>query len=133
MEPETGVEPEQQALEQYQDLHYSSGEEDEQSADDEQQIVVVKRGITRLHKFRNENGKGVKISLQIDEMGRISGPNATKFASFIGDLVRERVGLKSLSWKEVTLPVRENLWTEITVCRKHFHMHLLTLCTIFNI
>lgn len=112
----------------YEDMAYQSEEEVEGEAEDGNDIVqtnVVKRGITRLHKFRNEHGKGVKIALTIDDMGRISGSNRIVFASFLGDLVRERIGLKVISWKKVELPARDDLWSEITV--RNF------LNTLFNV
>lgn len=106
----------------YQDVEYESAEE-EVTRDENGELIldrtVVKRGITRLHKFRNENGKGVKVRLLIDDMGRISGSNRAVFASFLGDLVRERIGLKVLSWKKVEQAARDDLWSEITVRRKH--------------
>lgn len=106
----------------YEEMGYES-EEEEVNRDEDGELIlyttVVKRGITRLHKFRNENGKGVKIRLLIDDMGRISGSNRAVFASFFGDLVRERIGLTVLSWKKVLQPARDDLWSEITVRRKH--------------
>jgi hypothetical protein len=106
----------------YEEMGYES-EEEEVNRDEDGELIlyptVVKRGITRLHKFRNENGKGVKVRLLIDDMGRISGSNRAVFASFLGDLVRERIGLTVLSWKKVLQPARDDLWSEITVRRKH--------------
>ncbi|GKC27159.1 hypothetical protein Tco_1034453 [Tanacetum coccineum] len=52
-------------------------------------LKLVKRGITRLYKFRMEYGKP-------------------------GDLVREHIGLKILSWKKVDKESRDKLWDEIT-------------------
>ena len=49
--------------------------EDEAANDDIVATNVVKRGITKLHKFRNQHDKGVKNPLTIDDMGRISGTN----------------------------------------------------------
>lgn len=76
-----------------------------------------KRGITRLSKFRNEYGKpgGIKLSVTFDAMYRISGSNRALFSSFLGDLVREHIGLKTLSWKKVGSEARDKLWDEITV------------------
>ncbi|GKA57128.1 hypothetical protein Tco_0756316 [Tanacetum coccineum] len=36
------------------------------------------------------------------------------FSSFLGDLVREHIGLKILSWKKVDKESRDKLWDEIT-------------------
>nr|GEZ50104.1 hypothetical protein [Tanacetum cinerariifolium] len=52
-------------------------------------LKIVKRGITRLYKFRMEYGKP-------------------------GDLVLEHIGLKILSWKKVDKESRDKLWDEIT-------------------
>ncbi|GJS56004.1 hypothetical protein Tco_0629366 [Tanacetum coccineum] len=78
---------------------------------------VVKRGITRLSKFRREYGKpdGIKLSVTFDALNRISGKHRALFLSFLGDLVREHIGLKILSWKKVGSEARDKLWDEITV------------------
>ncbi|GKA14245.1 transposase, Ptta/En/Spm, transposase, Tnp1/En/Spm-like protein [Tanacetum coccineum] len=74
---------------------------------------VVKRGITRLSKFHREYGKpnGIKLSVTFDALNRISGSHRALFLSFLGDLVREHIGLKILSWKkryfDVDLTVRK--------------------------
>ncbi|GJX90159.1 transposase, Ptta/En/Spm, transposase, Tnp1/En/Spm-like protein [Tanacetum coccineum] len=64
---------------------------------------VVKRGITRLSKFQKEYGKpdGIKLSVTFNALNRISGKHRALFLSFLGDLVREHIGLKILSWKKV--------------------------------
>ena len=77
----------------------------------------AKRGITRLCKFRNEYGKpgGVKLSVNFDALNRISGKHRALFSSFLGDMVREHIGLQILSWKKVGPEARNKLWDEITV------------------
>ncbi|GJS86110.1 hypothetical protein Tco_0752651 [Tanacetum coccineum] len=77
---------------------------------------VVKKGITRLYKFRREYGKpgGIKLSVTFDALNRISGKHRALFSSFLGDMVREHIGLKILSWKKVDLEARDKLWDEIT-------------------
>ncbi|GKA17781.1 hypothetical protein Tco_0697618 [Tanacetum coccineum] len=64
---------------------------------------VVKRGITRLCKFRREYGKpgGVKLSVTFDALNMISGKHKALFLSFLGDMVHEHIGLKILSWKKM--------------------------------
>ncbi|GJS38436.1 hypothetical protein Tco_0563479 [Tanacetum coccineum] len=64
---------------------------------------VVKRGITRLYKFRMEYGKpgGVKLSVTFDALNRISGKHKALFSSFLGNMVREHIGLKILAWNTV--------------------------------
>ncbi|GJV08964.1 transposase, Ptta/En/Spm, transposase, Tnp1/En/Spm-like protein [Tanacetum coccineum] len=89
------------------DLGYQSEEYfDEVQEDDENNHSngnVVKRGITRLYKFRREYGKpdGIKLSVTFDALNRISGKHRALFSSFLGDMVREHTCLKILSWKKV--------------------------------
>ncbi|GJX07354.1 hypothetical protein Tco_0195286, partial [Tanacetum coccineum] len=66
-------------------------------------MKLVKRGITRLYKFRMEYGKpgGIKIKVTFDALNRVSGLHRAMFLSFLEDLVREHIGLKILSWKKV--------------------------------
>ncbi|GJX59490.1 hypothetical protein Tco_0290880 [Tanacetum coccineum] len=102
------------------DLGYQSEEYfDEVQEDDENNHSngnVVKRGITRLYKFRREYGKpdGIKLSVTFDALNRISGKHRALFSSFLGDMVREHIGLKILSWKKVDSEARDKLWDEIT-------------------
>ncbi|KAL8243488.1 hypothetical protein R6Q59_009746 [Mikania micrantha] len=72
---------------------------------------LVKRGITRLSKFRICYGKpgGIKLRVTFDALHRITGPNRALFSSFLGDLVREHVGLKILSWKKRYFDVDETV------------------------
>ncbi|GKD70314.1 hypothetical protein Tco_1324404 [Tanacetum coccineum] len=72
---------------------------------------VVKRGITRLSKFRREYGKpdGIKLNVTFDALNMISGSHRALFSSFLGDLVREHIGLKILSWKKVGSEARDKL------------------------
>ena len=57
--------------------------------------VLVKRGITRLYKFRQKYGKPnvEKLSVTFDALNRISGAHRALFSSFLGDVVREQIGL----------------------------------------
>ncbi|GJW60071.1 reverse transcriptase domain-containing protein [Tanacetum coccineum] len=89
---------------------------DEEDENNHSNRNVVKRGITRLSKFRREYGKpdGIKLSVTFDALNRISGKHKALFLSFLGDLVREHIGLKILSWKKVGLEARDKLWDEIT-------------------
>ncbi|GJY66361.1 ribonuclease H-like domain-containing protein, partial [Tanacetum coccineum] len=102
------------------DLGYQSEEYfDEVQEDDENNHSngnVVKRGITRLYKFRREYGKpdGIKLSVTFDALNMISGKHRALFLSFLGDMVREHIGLKILSWKKVDSKARDKLWDEIT-------------------
>ncbi|GJR52855.1 hypothetical protein Tco_1403376 [Tanacetum coccineum] len=103
------------------DLGYHSEEYfDEAREDDENNHSngnVVKRGITRLYKFRREYGKpdGIKLSVTFDTLNWISGKHRALFSSFLGDMVREHIGLKIPSWKKVDSEARDKLWDEITV------------------
>ncbi|GJU90633.1 hypothetical protein Tco_1303056 [Tanacetum coccineum] len=85
------------------------GYESEKYSDDEDadgtnhsDLKLVKRGITRLYKFRREYGKPgrIKIKVTFDALTRVSGLHRALFSSFLGDLVRENIGLKILSWKK---------------------------------
>nr|GEY27606.1 hypothetical protein [Tanacetum cinerariifolium] len=74
------------------DLGYQSEKYfDEVQEDDENNHSngnVVKRGITRLYKFRGEYGKpdGIKLSVTFDALNRISGKHRALFLSFLGDM-----------------------------------------------
>ncbi|GJV79255.1 hypothetical protein Tco_1515125 [Tanacetum coccineum] len=52
-----------------------------------------------------EYGKpdGIKLSVTFDALNRISGKHRALFSSFLGDMVREHIGLKILSWKDKLL------------------------------
>lgn len=75
------------------------------------------RGLTRLSKLRSQytNSGGVRLAVEFDNLGRFTGQNRSKFSSFLGDAVREIVGLRHLSWREVTKELRDKLWEHITV------------------
>ncbi|GJR20311.1 hypothetical protein Tco_0968838 [Tanacetum coccineum] len=64
-----------------------------------------------------EYGKpdGIKLRVTFDALNRISGKHEALFSSFLGDMVREHIGLKILSWKKVDSEARDKLWDEITV------------------
>nr|GEV20568.1 hypothetical protein [Tanacetum cinerariifolium] len=76
-------------------------------------LKLVNKGITRLYKFHREYGKpgGIKIKVTFDALNKVSGLNRALFLSLLGDLVREHIGLKILSWKKryinVDLTVRK--------------------------
>nr|GEZ80159.1 hypothetical protein [Tanacetum cinerariifolium] len=54
---------------------------------------VVKRGITRLYKFRREYGKPnrIKLSVTFDALNRILGKHIALFLSFLRDMVKSAV------------------------------------------
>ncbi|GJY80950.1 hypothetical protein Tco_0493701 [Tanacetum coccineum] len=81
------------------DLGYRSEEYFDEAHEDEEN----NHSITRLYKFCMEYGKpgGIKLSVTFDELNRISGKHRALFLSFLGDMVREHIGLKILSWKKV--------------------------------
>ncbi|GJS19321.1 hypothetical protein Tco_0447953 [Tanacetum coccineum] len=100
------------------DLGYQSEEYIEDAHEDDENNHsngYAKRGITRLCKFRREYGKpgGVKLSVTFDALNRISGKHRALFLSFLGDMVREHIGLQILSWKKVGPEARNKLWDEI--------------------
>ncbi|GJY91232.1 hypothetical protein Tco_0506428 [Tanacetum coccineum] len=101
------------------DLGYESEEYTEDAHEDDENNHsngYAKRGITRLCKFRKEYGKpgGVKLSVTFDALNRISGKHRALLSSFLGDMVREHIGLQILSWKKVGPEARNKLWDEIT-------------------
>ncbi|GJU56882.1 hypothetical protein Tco_1234648 [Tanacetum coccineum] len=104
--------------EKYSDDEDTNGTNHAEDADgtNHSDLKLVKRGITRLYKFRKEYGKpgGIKIKVTFDALNRVSGLHKALFLSFLGDLVREHIGLKILSWKKVGKESRDKLWDEIT-------------------
>ncbi|GJX62298.1 transposase, Ptta/En/Spm, transposase, Tnp1/En/Spm-like protein [Tanacetum coccineum] len=116
------------------DLEYRSeeyfnkgGEEDENNHSNGN---VVKRGITRLYKFHREYGKpdGIKLSVTFDVLNRILGKHKALFLSFLGDMVREHIGLKILSWKkryfDVDLTVRKLVMNRLGQLLRNFRRKL---------
>ncbi|KAL6523050.1 hypothetical protein OROMI_031398 [Orobanche minor] len=75
-----------------------------------------KRGLTRLPKLRTAytNYGGRKRRVKFDQLGRFTGKYKAEFPSFLGDLVREKVGISVFNWKDVKKEVRDKLWEEIT-------------------
>ncbi|GJZ29870.1 hypothetical protein Tco_0574917 [Tanacetum coccineum] len=74
-----------------------------------------------------EYGKpgGVKLSVTFDALNRISGKHRALFLSFLGDMVREHIGLKILAWNKVGSEARDKLWDEITSVRVVFDVYRL--------
>ncbi|GJX96686.1 putative reverse transcriptase domain-containing protein [Tanacetum coccineum] len=105
-------------FEKYSDDEDADGTNHAEDADgtNHSDLKLVKRGITRLYKFHREYGKpgGIKIKVTFDALNRVSGLHRALFLSFLGDLVREHIGLKILSWKKVDKESRDKLWDEIT-------------------
>ena len=56
-----------------------------------------------------------KKRVRFDEFGKFTGKNNAVFVSYLGDLVREKVGLSALCWKKVKAEMKDKLWEEITV------------------
>ncbi|CAI9260649.1 unnamed protein product [Lactuca saligna] len=56
---------------------------------------IRKRGLIRLPKLQTEhtNSDGRKKRLKFDEFGRFAGKYKSQLTSYLGDLVRERVGV----------------------------------------
>ncbi|GJW11168.1 hypothetical protein Tco_1576995 [Tanacetum coccineum] len=116
------------------DLRYQSEEYIEDVHEDDENNHsngYAKRGITRLCKFRKEYGKpgGVKLSVTFDALNRISGKHRALFSSFLGDMVREHIGLQILSWKKVGPEARNKLWDEIT---RYFDVDLTVKKMVMN-
>ncbi|KAL4583156.1 hypothetical protein LXL04_007721 [Taraxacum kok-saghyz] len=60
------------------------------------------------------NSGGRKKHVKFDELGRFTGKYRAQISSFLVDLVREKVGLSVLNWRNVRKEVRDKLWEEIT-------------------
>lgn len=92
---------------------YTSSDSD---SNNETRKKTRKRGLTRLPKLRTEhtNSGGRKKRVKFDEFGRFAGKYRSQLPSYLGDLVRERVGVSVFNWKKVTKEVKEKLWEEIT-------------------
>ncbi|CAI9293597.1 unnamed protein product [Lactuca saligna] len=77
-----------------------------------------------------ENGENKEIDYNSRSDSEVKIQNTVP-NSYLGDLVREKVGLSALCWKKVKPKVKEKLWEEITdwypstelqteiVCRLH--------------
>ena len=98
----------------YEDEQYSSSDDEEINANGP---VKSNRGITRLAKFRVLHGRPgqVKHKVTFDGFNRVAGLNRALFSTFLGDVVRDQIGLTVLSWKKVNKESRQKLWVEITV------------------
>ena len=103
----------------YEDDEYHSSDEDV----NEPNKPVPIRGRTMLAKFRRQYGHPgqAKHKVTFDGLNRVTGPNRALFSSFLGDTVRDQIGLKVLSWKKVDEEARKKLWDEITV---HIYLFL---------
>ncbi|KAL6574985.1 hypothetical protein OROMI_012270 [Orobanche minor] len=78
--------------------------------------VKAKRGLTRLPKLHSRftNSGGKRHEVEFDSLGRLMGEYRSEFTSFLGDTVREHVGLRWLTWKEVPKEVKAKLWDQAT-------------------
>ncbi|GKA67064.1 ribonuclease H-like domain-containing protein, partial [Tanacetum coccineum] len=89
------------------DLEYRSeeyfNEGDKEDENSHSNGNVVKRGITRLYKFRREYGKpdGIKLSVTFDVLNRILGKHIALFLSFLGDMVREHIVRKLAKYSAI--------------------------------
>ena len=99
---------------QYEDEEYHSSDEEN---DNQLNRPLSNRGITRLAKFRSQNGNPgqIKHKVTFDALNRVAGLNRALFSSFLGDVVCEHIGLKVLSWKKVDKESRQKLSDEITI------------------
>ena len=100
-------------------IHYEDEEYHSSDEENANQInrPVSNRGITRLSKFHLLYGNPgqVKHKVTFDALNRVAGLNRALFSTFLGDVVRDHIGLKVLSWKKVDKESRQKLWDEITV------------------
>ncbi|GJY20460.1 transposase, Ptta/En/Spm, transposase, Tnp1/En/Spm-like protein [Tanacetum coccineum] len=116
------------------DLGYESEKYTEDAHEDDEKNHsngYAKSGITRLCKFCGEYGKlgGVKLSVTFDALNRILEKHRALFSSFLGDMVREHIGLQILSWKKVDPEAKNKLWDEIT---RYFDVDLTVRKLVMN-
>ena len=100
----------------------SDAESDFNDSDQDNQLPRAqrpnrKRGMTRLPRLRTDYTRsgGRKKLVKFDNLGRFSGKYRALFVSYLGDLVRQKVGLRVFSWKAVEPEERVKLWQQITV------------------
>ncbi|GJW05058.1 hypothetical protein Tco_1563914 [Tanacetum coccineum] len=62
--------------------------------------------------YENNHSNGNVVNRGIT---RISGKHRALFSNFLGDMVREHIGLKILAWNKVGSEARDKLWDEMTV------------------
>lgn len=59
-----------------------------------------------------------QLSVQFDQYGRVIGPYATKFVSYIGSLVRSQVDINIKSWRDVDAGLKNIIWEDVKVYLK---------------
>nr|GEU34715.1 retrotransposon protein, putative, Ty3-gypsy subclass [Tanacetum cinerariifolium] len=72
---------------------------------------------------------GIKLSVTFNALNMISGKYIALFLSFLGDMVRAHIGLKTLSWKKVDSEARDKLWDDIT---RYFDVDLTVRKLVMN-
>ncbi|GKC36391.1 hypothetical protein Tco_1048775 [Tanacetum coccineum] len=77
----------------------------------------------------NNHSNGNVLSVTFDALNRISGKHRALFSSFLGDMVREHIGLKILAWNKVGSEARDKLWDEIT---RYFDVDLTARKLVMN-
>ncbi|KAL6584240.1 hypothetical protein OROMI_003529 [Orobanche minor] len=82
-----------------------------------------KRCLTRLPKLRTvyTNSGGRKRRVKFDQLGRFTGKYRAEFPSFLGDIVREKVGISVFNWKDV----KKERYYEIDETRRKYVMNRL--------
>ncbi|GJS98150.1 hypothetical protein Tco_0819320 [Tanacetum coccineum] len=110
------------------EVYLDEQEEEEEEENNHLNRNVVKRGITRLSKFRKEYGKpdGIKISVTFNELNRISGKHRALFSSFLGDLVREHIDILFLNprYFDVDLTVKKLVMNRLGQLLRNFRRKL---------
>ncbi|CAI9285356.1 unnamed protein product [Lactuca saligna] len=93
------------------DIHYNS------QSDSEEEIHKTvptrsnrKGGMTRLPKLKTEYVNSCeKQRVRLDEFSKFTRKNNAVFVSYLGDLVREKVGLSVICWKKVKPEMKDKL------------------------
>ncbi|KAI3914393.1 hypothetical protein MKW92_045402 [Papaver armeniacum] len=56
-----------------------------------------------------------KLRVEMDESGRLKGPNSQQFATLTGELVRAHCPVSFLDWRIVPRILKENVWNKLMV------------------
>ncbi|KAI3955070.1 hypothetical protein MKW92_053095, partial [Papaver armeniacum] len=54
-----------------------------------------------------------KLRVEMDESGRLKGPNSQQFATLTGELVRAHCPVSFLDWRIVPRILKENVWNKL--------------------
>ena len=76
----------------------------------------IARGITIMSRIIRDRDRGHIYDLQWNHTDQTTGPNAAKFKSYIGTLVRLHIPITVKTWKNKDLKEgKDKIWSEIKV------------------